>query len=364
MPSLFGAHTARPAAAAVTRATETHAAAKREDPALAVDAAYWPRATGLRIVIAVCYVALVPLGVLPMSRAWWTFSGGGLLAYSLVMFTLYLRRPQSTWVHSTVGPYIDTFIVTLAMMAVARPDFPIWVGYMLVISSLSAVQSTRYVLAFAAWSIACYWAGTWAIDASGRAAMSWQIGVGVTLMSVFTALNSDVIATSNRRLQRLVLDASNTDPLTGVANRRRFREILDEHATPEPQPLAVIMYDLDNFKELNETRGHVYADGVLVSVCAELRSCFREADAVARYGGDELVVLAHVASADDAMIIARRSLERVRERTGAGLSAGVAVYPVNAITLEAAVQAADRALGQAKRDGKARASLATERTAA
>jgi diguanylate cyclase (GGDEF)-like protein len=220
------------------------------------------------------------------------------------------------------------------------------------------------VLLFSVWSIACYWAGTWSIEASGRGAMSWQLGVGVSLMSMFTALNADVISTSNRRLQRMVLDASMTDPLTGVANRRRFREVLDMHAVPGTRPLAVIMYDLDNFKQINETRGHVYADGVLINVCTELRACFRDADAVARYGGDELVVLAHVASADDAMIIARRSLDQVAERAGVALSAGVAIYPTNAITLEGAVQAADRALGRSKREGKARVSLAEERTAA
>jgi diguanylate cyclase (GGDEF)-like protein len=362
--SLFAAHERSADTPARVREHDGHERRRGEDLSLAVDAAYWPRATALRIIIAISYATLIPLGVIPMSRAWWLFSGIGLLVYSIAMFGTYLRWPSATWVHSSLCPYIDTLIVTIAMIAVARPDYPIWVGYMLVISSLSAVQSTRYVLAFSVWTIACYWVGTWVLDASGRAAMSWQLGVGVSLMSMFTALNADVISTSNRRLQRMVLDASMTDPLTGVANRRRFREILDMHRAPGTRPLAVIMYDLDNFKQINETKGHVYADGVLVNVCTELRSCFRDADAVARYGGDELVVLAHVASADDAMIIARRSLDEVRERAGVALSAGVAIYPLNAMTLEGAVQAADRALGRSKREGKARVTLAEERTAA
>jgi diguanylate cyclase (GGDEF)-like protein len=299
-----------------------------------------------------------------MSNAWWALSGGGLLLYSVLAFAAYLLRPSATWVHSSICPYIDTIIVTVAMIALARPDYPIWVGYMLIISSISAIQSTRYVAGFTLWSIAWYWLGMWVLGASGRAAAPWQLGVGVTLMSAFTAINADVISTSNRRLQRMVHDASMTDPLTGVANRRRFREILDMHNTPDTRPLAVIMYDIDNFKEMNETRGHVHADTVLVQVCDELRVCFREADSVARYGGDELVVLAHVASADDALAVAQRSIDRVRDRAGVSLSAGVAIYPLNAITLDAAVVSADHALGQAKRAGKARVALATERTAA
>src|SRR6185295_18664122 len=100
---------------------------------------------------------------------------------------------------------------------------------------------------------------------------------------------------------------------------------------------------------VKETYGHVHADGVLVRACDALRECFREADSVARYGGDELVVLAHVASAGDAAAVAERSLEHVRLQAGVELSVGVAVYPLNAITLDGAVTAADDALGAAKR---------------
>jgi diguanylate cyclase (GGDEF)-like protein len=118
------------------------------------------------------------------------------------------------------------------------------------------------------------------------------------------------------------------------------------------------MYDLDNFKEINETCGHVYADSVLVRVAETLRETFRDADTVARYGGDEMIVLAHVSALEDAMQMARRSIERVREAVGVNISAGVSVYPLSAATMESAVTEADAALGRAKRGGKARAMLA------
>jgi diguanylate cyclase (GGDEF)-like protein len=183
-------------------------------------------------------------------------------------------------------------------------------------------------------------------------------------MLMFTAINAEVISTSNRRLREMVLHASLTDPLTGLANRRRFREILDLHDVPDTRPLAVLMYDVDNFKRINEERGHVYADTVLVRICAELRIALRDADVVARYGGDELVVLAHVASVEDALTLGERSLEHIRATAEVELSLGIAVYPLTAATLDDAVHSADEALGRAKRAGKARAVIAAARIAA
>jgi diguanylate cyclase len=171
-------------------------------------------------------------------------------------------------------------------------------------------------------------------------------------------MNSDIIGTSNRKLRAMVREASLTDPLTGLANRRMFREVLEAHMAPAMRPLAVLMYDVDNFKEINESRGHVEADTVLVAIAEELRACFRDADVVARYGGDEIIVLAHVNSANEASMLGERSLLLVKERCGVTLSAGVAIFPLTAPTLEAAVIAADGALGEAKHTGKARVAIA------
>jgi diguanylate cyclase (GGDEF)-like protein len=123
------------------------------------------------------------------------------------------------------------------------------------------------------------------------------------------------------------------------------------------------MYDVDNFKQINETLGHVSADEILVKLAQALRESFRDADTIARYGGDELIILAHVNSVDEATAIAERSLAHVLDTVGVSLSAGVAVYPITSRTLEAAVQEADAALGRAKHSGKARA-VAAESPAA
>ena len=343
---------------------EYGAHASHEPLMTGVDPSYWPRALGLRVIIALAYVVLIPAGLLPMSRIWWLVSGGGLFAYSVAAFAYYLRRPDANWLHRTASPYIDTLVVTLATIALARPNYPIWIGYLLIVSSLSAVQNTRYVVLFSVWAVAAYWSGISIMSLSGRADPSWQLATVVSIMLIFTAINSEVISTSNRRLQALVRHASHTDPLTGLANRRRFREILESHHSPDVRPLAVFMYDVDNFKQINEEQGHVFADTVLVHVCDELRASLRDADIVARYGGDELVVLAHVASVEDARLIGERSLAHIRASTDIELSLGIAVYPLTATTLDEAVLSADDALGRAKRAGKARAIVAIAQSAA
>jgi diguanylate cyclase (GGDEF)-like protein len=259
--------------------------------------------------------------------------------------------------YQLISPYVDTVVVTLAIVALARPEYPIWMGYFLIIPSLSNFHSTKYVLSFSIWSLANCLLGFAILDVVGRADVSWPMATVVALMAIFTALNGDIIGTSNRKLRALVREASLTDPLTGLANRRMFREVLDAHMA-EMRPLAVLMYDLDNFKQINETRGHVEADGVLVAVAEELRACFRDADVVARYGGDEIIALAHVASLDEAVALGQRSLTQVRDACDVSMSVGVAVFPLTATSLDAAVTAADAALGEAKHTGKARVAVA------
>jgi diguanylate cyclase (GGDEF)-like protein len=322
----------------------------------AVDPGYWPRAIGLRMIIAACYAILVPWGLLPMSNLWFAISGGILFGYSLAMCLIYMRFGLLK-VYQLVSPYIDTIVVTLAIIALARPEYPIWMGYFLIIPSLSNFHSTKYVLAFSVWSLANCLVGFAILDTVGRADVSWPMATIIAMMAIFTALNGDIIGTSNRKLRALVRQASLTDPLTGLANRRMFREVLDAHMA-EMRPLAVLMYDVDDFKQINETRGHVEADGVLIAIADELRSCFRDADVVARYGGDEIIALAPVGSLDEAVALGQRSLTQVREACGVSMSVGVAVFPLTATSLDAAVTAADAALGEAKHTGKARVAVA------
>ena len=113
--------------------------------------------------------------------------------------------------------------------------------------------------------------------------------------------------------QRQLRDLAIRDPLTGLYNRRYFREVYAsevQRARRTGQPFSVAMLDLDGFKRFNDTNGHTAGDGVLESFAEVLRTSLRSVDVLARYGGDEFVVLMPATPHANAEIAMAR-LERI-----------------------------------------------------
>ena len=152
------------------------------------------------------------------------------------------------------------------------------------------------------------------------------------------------------RLFEEVRGLSLTDPLTGLANRRQLRLVLERclAAARRGEPLAVAMLDLDDFKAINEARGHMGGDRVLRAVADALAAEVRGSDLVARFGGDEFLVVLPGGTAGSAAIL----LRRVRERLDglASLSAGVAEYGPGATAADELIDAADRGLYRVKQE--------------
>jgi diguanylate cyclase (GGDEF)-like protein len=155
-----------------------------------------------------------------------------------------------------------------------------------------------------------------------------------------------------------------TDGLTGVANRRAFDVALVRElalAGRTDAALAVIILDLDKFKTLNDTYGHLAGDDVLRGVGAALKNCTRAGDLIARYGGEEFVLLLPGATADDAIATARRVREVLRGVEGPRTitaSLGIAGWPAHGSTGPELLAAADGALYEAKEGGRDQARVA------
>jgi diguanylate cyclase (GGDEF)-like protein len=160
-----------------------------------------------------------------------------------------------------------------------------------------------------------------------------------------------------------------TDAVTGCMNHRAMRRRLDEEigrATRTGGPLSALLIDLDDFKAVNDRHGHQAGDTLLRAVVHALVGEFRAFDRVARYGGDEFVVILPNAELDSAAAAAGRALERLRaipghDGVGAGVSASIGVSQWQApMSTDELLEACDAALLRSKRQGKGRVTRAAE----
>jgi len=184
--------------------------------------------------------------------------------------------------------------------------------------------------------------------------------VGGGELGYVTEVFNDMVARlreSRRELERL----SVTDDLTGLYNRRYLMETLANEMRRSRRldhPCALLIADVDHFKEYNDAYGHLAGDEALARIAAVLRETTRDVDCAARYGGEEFVVLMPETNAVGAMETAQRirTLLADDELVGAKLSVsiGVAQFPEDGDAPEALLARADAALYRAKREGRDR----------
>lgn len=167
-----------------------------------------------------------------------------------------------------------------------------------------------------------------------------------------------------QRLRSLV----ETDYLTGVLSRRELMSRLDqevERAQRFASPLALMMIDLDHFKQVNDRFGHAQGDKVLVDVAQALQHELRKVDSIGRYGGEEFTVIVPNTESDDALNLAERLLQRVREleirtENGEHIQITISVGLVcnrdlsQVLTADSLLRGADQALYNAKHAGRNR----------
>lgn len=169
-------------------------------------------------------------------------------------------------------------------------------------------------------------------------------------------------ATERRRLESDLEHRALHDPLTGLANRTLFFDRLNQAILGYKRarrPVAIVMLDLDGFKTINDSFGHVAGDKILRRLGANLESGLRSTDTVARLGGDEFAWILPLVAGPEAAIRRVRALLRSVARSYSidskkievGISAGLALYPDDGLHADELMRHADLALYTAKRQG-------------
>jgi diguanylate cyclase (GGDEF)-like protein len=199
------------------------------------------------------------------------------------------------------------------------------------------------------------------------------VGILVTIACALSALLLAVALPPVVLLQRSLLHSqlkaqARTDAKTGMLNAGAWQEESDlaiDRARRRDQPLAVLLADIDHFKEVNDTYGHLTGDAVLRTLAAEMRQQVRESDLVGRFGGEEFAIVLVGTTAEEACRVAeriRRGAGTVKVLSkdsvvGVTVSIGVAVLDSHGYDLGELLSAADKALYRAKRAGRDRVCL-------
>ena len=210
--------------------------------------------------------------------------------------------------------------------------------------------------------------GTFVLGASDRGRFPAEIRDMLGVIS-----NQVAVSIENAKMYKKMEEMATTDGLTGLPNHRSFQARLAEmlnRAERHSEPLAVVLSDVDHFKQVNDTYGHPVGDAVLRKVAAILAAQVRKVDHVARYGGEEFVMVLEGTDAAGARLLC----ERVRRQIAGQMmssdkgafrvtaSLGVASYPIDGRDKTTLVERADQALYAAKGGGRNRTMLASAQT--
>lgn len=169
--------------------------------------------------------------------------------------------------------------------------------------------------------------------------------------------------TARKRAEMRLAWLADHDPLTGLYNRRRFEKELEEAISSAKRYRytgALLFFDLDQFKYVNDTSGHGAGDQLLVNLSNTLPTLLREVDIIGRLGGDEFGVILSHASADEAVLVARKILTHINETEFAfgnrvhkvSASIGVAIYPDHGSDVQDLLARTDLAMYQVKESGR------------
>lgn len=202
-----------------------------------------------------------------------------------------------------------------------------------------------------------------------------EVDLNVTIYAALrTKALQDELRLRNKQTEELLTRVEYlaiTDPLTGLYNRRFFDNVLKKELTESKrygQSVTCLMMDIDHFKQINDTYGHETGDSVLKEIAESLKTLLREVDTIARWGGEEFIVMMPHTDVNGALVPASRILKTIANRIFTKIpdehitvSIGLACSGETQNTPDILVNSADLALYEAKRNGRNRIEVAPEK---
>jgi len=278
-------------------------------------------------------------------------------AYLVAAGLLGLARRVPTWLLPIALGWGSALITGVAYFSAGRPS-PLIFFYLWVFLYSSYFFTRRHAVAQFALVGLAYGAVLAARPPPGAVAW-WTVGMGTLLVTAV------LIWTMRARAESLIArlyDASRTDPLTGLLNRRGYRELLDlelERARRSELPMTVVAGDIDHFKEVNDRAGHQVGDVALQRIARVLQSAKRRIDVASRVGGEEFALILPDTDQGGALLVAERLRcalldEFAEDAVPITISFGIASFRAHGETAASLLRAADDALYAAKESGRNR----------
>lgn len=202
--------------------------------------------------------------------------------------------------------------------------------------------------------------GDWDSTSLMRLIVAAALITFVAYVIEITLLNAESL---ERKAQNKLQKLSLIDDLTQVANRRKINEVLQiemERANRHHTKLSIVLFDIDNFKKVNDQYGHLVGDEVLKKLARLVKDTVRKTDCIGRWGGEEFFLVLPEESAESATLLCEKLRDEIEHTTFSSLqesmtcSFGVAEYYPGMASIEQFVQNADKALYKAKETGKNR----------
>jgi diguanylate cyclase (GGDEF)-like protein len=298
-------------------------------------------------------------------RTWWLGDGAGAVVVTPLVL-LWKENPHLNWTRQQIielallflGLFFTAGIVFGGSFHSAVRNYPleylsipflIWAAFRF--GRRKAATATCVLAGIAIWGT-MHGFGPFSRETLNTSLLLVQSFVGIVAVTNL-ALAAEV--TERKRADERVQQLVGTDPLTGLANYRRLLEALEleiKRYGRTRRPFALLLFDLDQLKKLNDTHGHLAGSRALCRLAEVLHAHSRQIDTPARFGGDEFAVVLPETTATQAQQIAERIRDRVAsdgENPPISVAAGAAVFPDDGDSIDMLLSAADRALYGMKR---------------